>query len=351
METVMRAASRLVLPLLAACCAQSVGQTSFWDDSMMFDMSEATNDTASVTLGLKFYSEVPGSVIAVRFYKGPHNDGTHVGHLWSATGTMLAEVVFAKESHSGWQRADFSAPVRIDANTVYIVSYAAPRGNYTITRHYSWPALTRPPLHVSDGSPGVFSYGMGAVFPENTWNEANYWVDVVFIPADLFPTHSISGQVTGSAATLTLWGPASATVAVGDAGTYTFSALPDGAYLVIPRQPGYVFTPSTTLVTIDGGSISRVDFTAFTTRAFAHRIVFLRWTPSHSRNISGYNVYRASQPGGPYIRLNTLPIRAMVYIDTTAIVGEIYFYVATAVADNGQESAYSDEATADLRIR
>ena len=57
-----------------------------------------TPDTAAVELGVKFRSDVDGYVTGVRFYKGTGNTGTHVGHLWSATGTNLGTVTFTGET-------------------------------------------------------------------------------------------------------------------------------------------------------------------------------------------------------------------------------------------------------------
>jgi hypothetical protein len=62
----------------------------------------------------------------VRFYKGFANTGTHVGHIWTGSGTLLGTVTFTGESGSGWQKANFSSPIAVTANTTYIVSYFAP---------------------------------------------------------------------------------------------------------------------------------------------------------------------------------------------------------------------------------
>ena len=42
------------------------------------------NDTRAVELGVKFKVDTPGSITAVRFYKGPKNTGTHTGSLWDS---------------------------------------------------------------------------------------------------------------------------------------------------------------------------------------------------------------------------------------------------------------------------
>src|SRR5579863_2000843 len=88
----------------------------------------SANDTSSVELGMTFSSAVAGTVTGVRFYKGPSNTGTHVGHLWDHSGHLLASVTFTGETATGWQQALFSKPIAITANTSYIVSYFAPKG-------------------------------------------------------------------------------------------------------------------------------------------------------------------------------------------------------------------------------
>ena len=39
----------------------------------------SANDASSVELGVKFRSDVGGSITGIRFYKGTANTGTHVG--------------------------------------------------------------------------------------------------------------------------------------------------------------------------------------------------------------------------------------------------------------------------------
>ena len=62
---------------------------------------------------MKFTSEVFGTVTGVRFYKVSANTGTHIGSLWSASGTLLASATFTGETASGWQQVNFSTPVQI----------------------------------------------------------------------------------------------------------------------------------------------------------------------------------------------------------------------------------------------
>jgi hypothetical protein len=146
----------------------------------------ATSDTSAVELGLKFRSDVAGTVTGVRFYKGTATTGTHTGTLWSSSGTRLATATFTGETASGWQKVTFSTPVAIAANTVYVVSYHTNVGHYAYTYNtFATAGVDSGPLHalaagVSGGN-GVFRYGATAL-PNSSFNSSNYWVDVVFVP-------------------------------------------------------------------------------------------------------------------------------------------------------------------------
>ncbi len=140
-----------------------------------------------VQLGVKFRSDVNGSINGIRFYKASTNTGTHIANLWSSSGTLLATATFTGETASGWQQVLFSSPVPITANTVYVASYHALNGHYSFNGSYfATTGVDNPPLHaltngVSGGN-GVYAYGASSVFPANTYNAANYWVDVAFSP-------------------------------------------------------------------------------------------------------------------------------------------------------------------------
>lgn len=146
----------------------------------------ATSDGSAVELGVKFRSDVAGSVTGVRFYKGKTTTGTHTATLWSSSGVKLATATFTGETASGWQQVSFATPVSITANTVYVVSYHTNVGNYAYTSAYfASKGADTPPLHALangvNGGNGVYRYGSSA-FPNSTFNSTNYWVDVVFVP-------------------------------------------------------------------------------------------------------------------------------------------------------------------------
>ncbi len=161
-----------------------VSASSVWDLSVVPTVTSAA-DTASVELGVKFRSASDGFVKGLEFYKGALNTGTHVGSLWTADGQRLANVTFTNESQSGWQRADFDVPVPVTANTTYVASYFAPDGGYSFDGAYFADGdVTNGPLTAlgqgTDGGNGVYRYGNGGLFPNQSFNASNYWVDVVF---------------------------------------------------------------------------------------------------------------------------------------------------------------------------
>ena len=67
--------------------------------------------------------------------------------------------------------------------------------------------------------------------------------------------------------------------------------------------------------------------------------VSLSWNSSTS-SVSGYNVYRGTV-AGTYSRINTTLDPSPAYVDTTVVSGSTYYYAATAVNSNREESAYS----------
>ncbi|MCI0350777.1 MAG: DUF4082 domain-containing protein [Acidobacteriales bacterium] len=166
-----------------------------------------SGDTAAVEVGVKFRSDVDGFVTGIRFYKGPANTGTHVGHLWTRDGVLISSATFTNETASGWQEVSFPTAVAVSAGTTYIASYHAPNGRYSLALDFFVSATDQPPLHFlqdgQDGGNGVFSYGGNGTFPTSTFRASNYWVDIVF-----------TTNLGASGPTLTSISPASGSTAV-----------------------------------------------------------------------------------------------------------------------------------------
>jgi methionine-rich copper-binding protein CopC len=184
--------------------ASGASQTTFslWNNATV-PGTVNVQDNQAVEVGVQFESSEAGYIDSVRFYKGSQNTGTHIGNLWTSTGTLLATATFTNETASGWQQVNFSTPVLIQANTIYVASYHTSSGfysgdnNYFATSGFTDGPLTALSNAAAPGGNGVFLYGANSAFPTQTWESSNYWVDVVFTP--LTPT--ITTQTPAPSAT------------------------------------------------------------------------------------------------------------------------------------------------------
>jgi hypothetical protein len=81
-------------------------------------------------------------------------------------------------------------------------------------------------------------------------------------------TYSVSGTISpaslGNGVTVALSGTSSATTTANASGVYTFSGLANGAYTVTPSKAGLTFSPANLRETINGASLSNVNFTVQT---------------------------------------------------------------------------------------
>jgi hypothetical protein len=76
----------------------------------------------------------------------------------------------------------------------------------------------------------------------------------------------------------------------------------------------------------------------------AHSVT-LTWSASTSP-VAGYDVYRSEISGGPYAKLDSSPLAADTYTDSTVQAGSTYYYVVTSVNSSGVQSADSAQASA-----
>ena len=103
------------------------------------------------------------------------------------------------------------------------------------------------------------------------------------------------------------------------------------------------FSGSVSLISNGTDSPTVEQMTGAGVKAYA---VTLSWEASTSPDILGYNVYRGVTSGGPYIKITSSLVSSTSFVDSTVVAGQTYFYVATAVNSNGDESAYSNQAEA-----
>jgi Domain of unknown function (DUF4082)/Secretion system C-terminal sorting domain len=172
--------------------------------------------------GVKFRSSVAGTITGVRFYKTSGNEGTHIGELYSSSGSRLAQATFSGETATGWQTVSFASPVVITSNTTYVAAYFSSFGNYVEDNGFFSSAVANGPLTAladgTDGGNAPFRYTGTPAFPNQNYKKANYWVDVVFSPGSntpsavanaginqtiTLPVNSVTLDGTGSTGTIT----------------------------------------------------------------------------------------------------------------------------------------------------
>lgn len=167
--------------VVAAPTVGAGDEIGFWDPAAPVN-AQVYAEGLPVELGLRFRSDVAGSVAGLRFYKPQGEQGTHVGSVWDSGGTLLARATFEGETASGWQAVRFADAVPVTAGRVYTVSYHTTHGTYLSTNDFFTTELRAGPLVAQAGTNGVYAYGAGA-FPTQSWRSSNYHVDVLFRPS------------------------------------------------------------------------------------------------------------------------------------------------------------------------
>jgi len=139
----------------------------------------SVDDPSGVELGMRFTVSAAGTITGIKYYKGINDTGTHTGSIWTSGGTLLTSGTFVNETASGWQTLTFAQPLTVAAGTTLVVSYHS-NGNYAVTPNYFTSTVSNGPLSATGGNNGVYAYGSSSLFPTNTYQASNYWVDVMF---------------------------------------------------------------------------------------------------------------------------------------------------------------------------
>jgi len=196
-------------------------------------------------------------------------------------------------------------------------------------------------------TPSHTGYTFSPISQAATVSGANV-IGINFTDTPQSATYAISGTISpaagGSGAAVTLSGAAGATTVSNASGSYTFSGLAKGTYTVTPSHTGYTFSPASNNVTINTANVPGVNFTATVQQAHS---VALSWIASTSA-VAGYNVYRSTVSGTQYTKVNSSLVGGLAYTDGTVLGGTLYYFVTTAVDASGNESAHSNEVSANV---
>ncbi len=321
------------------------GAVSIWSSSAV-PGTPYVAVASPLTVGVKFQSDVAGTVQGIRFYKGAGNTGTHIGLLYSSTGAVLAQATFTNETASGWQQVNFATPVAITANTVYVAAFFTTTACAYDAGYFTASGVDNAPLHALKsgvaGGNGVYAYANGPAFPAQTYGNANYWVDVAFTPAGTPPPASLTlscAAATAQAGTAYT----SALAAGGGVAPFTYSivsgALPGGLTLnsstgAIAGTPAAAGTFTYTAKATDAAGGSATASCSLTVSAAAAGTTMSIWPAS-------------AVPGTPHVAIaSPLTVGVKFRSDSAGAVHGIRFY--KGLGDTGTHIGLLYSATGTL---
>ena len=103
-------------------------------------------------------------------------------------------------------------------------------------------------------------------------------------------------------------------------------------------------TGAVTVASNASGSPATIALSGTGAQSSSHTVA-LSWQASTSV-VSGYNVYRSTTSGSGYVKINSSLLGGLAYTDSNLQSTTTYYYVATAVDSSGNESTYSNQASA-----
>ncbi len=352
--------------------ASATTLTTIWPPNATPAIIDQLDVVPSTELGVRFTSDRAGWIKSIRFYKASTNTGTHVGHLWTNTGTLLATVTFTNETTSGWQQMDLPTPIAITAGTPYVASY------YSQSRHFSFDEFyfagqgyDQAPLHaLADGvaGPNGLFHDSASAFPTDGYHSTNFWIDVVFsdtlnaipnAPTGLVATAFSSTQINLS------WTDNSTNETgfkierkTGSGGTYAEIATV-GADVTAFSDTGltattaYFYRVRATNATGDSAYSNEASATTLTNppvapsgltaTAISSSQINISWTDV--ANETGFKIERKTGAGGTYSQIATVGAGVVSYNNTGLTVNTTYYYRVRA-SNAGGDSPYSNEANA-----
>ncbi|MCI0704757.1 MAG: DUF4082 domain-containing protein [Planctomycetia bacterium] len=170
---------------VSATLPYPAGTYSVWSNSAT-PTNAVDPDTEPVEVGVRFSVDAAGELLAIRFYRGVAIDSGYTVHLWDEDGNLLGSgsVIEGQSSTPGWQTVYLNSPVTLQTGKTYIASYYASEGGYAADELGLTDGIESGPINLlpsdSNGGNGVYRYGTGGGFPTLTYQDTNYWVDMLY---------------------------------------------------------------------------------------------------------------------------------------------------------------------------
>lgn len=167
----------------------------------LFTNSEtpATNpNDGPIEIGTVIRPAVNGQVTHFRFWKSVKNDAsTFTLNARAMNGQVLWSQTFKAQGQNGWLRVPITPALNVTGGTDYLFSYHSPSGRHGQRQNVFTSSRTRGNL-MAPASPvnGRYKSGEVSVFPDETANAENYFVDIVFRKAAATPLIVNAGKDT-----------------------------------------------------------------------------------------------------------------------------------------------------------
>jgi hypothetical protein len=254
------------------------------------------------------------------------------------TGGSTVTISQATVTGAGFSISGLTLPTTLNANqSVTFTATFAPTSAGTVSGNLSVVSnASNSPLNIALSGTGTAA-GQLAVSPTN----------LSFGNVVVGSSAALNGSLIASGASVTI---SSASL---NNGEFVLSGITLPVTLAAGQSTPFTvtFTPQASGATSGSLSFSSnasnspaVQSMTGTGTAPTQHSVDLTWGASSSA--VGYNVYRGTVSGGPYTMINTSLDSTTAYTDSTVVSGQTYYYVATAVDGNSNESAYSNQTQA-----
>jgi centrosomal CEP192-like protein len=260
------------------------------------------------------------------------------------TGTATLSITQISVSASAFSVSGFSLPLSVNAGqqTTITVAFAP-----TVVSSVSGSISIVSNAPTSPTSVGLSGSGIAAIYTlginPTSLSFGNITTGTSSAPQTVTITNTGNANVTISSITLSGGGYSmtggSAPVTLSPSQSLSLSVTfgptvagtANGSISIASNATG---SPAT--VTLSGTGVTPVQHS-----------VALTWNASTS-TVSGYNVYRSTVSGSGYVKLNASLVSGLTYTDSNVQSATTYYYVTTAVDSGGNESSYSNQASAPI---
>ncbi|MGA2978653.1 MAG: choice-of-anchor D domain-containing protein [Terriglobales bacterium] len=317
------------------------GSGSF-SGSVSFDTVAEDQVTNKVVLSLGGYG-INADVLnpnpsSLAFGSVQVGNSANLSETLTNSGGSTITISQANLTGSGFSTSGLTLPLTLTANqsvtftaTFTPASAGAASGTLSVVSNAS-----NSPLNIALSGTGTAA-GQLAVSPAS----------LSFGNVDVGSSSSLNGNLNASGAAVTI------TAASLNNAEFVLSGISLPATLGAGQSTSFTvtFTPQATGATSASLAFSSnaanspaVQTMTGTGTSATQHTVDLSWNGSD--NAVGYNVYRGTVSGGPYSMINPSLDGTTTYTDNTVVSGQTYYYVATAVDSESQESGYSNETQA-----